>query len=99
MQLKFFHRRLPVVGDPRPVQLPDGRFKFWAFMMGATTLYTMRTRWEGEQWSSLQQRLDQFIAQDSRGGNGKNMCWVDHVEPADDSEVKNWMEGHDWIYG
>ena len=101
--VKFFHITVPVVGEPTPVLLKDGEYKFWEFI-GKTkdgeehVLTTMRTKLVDGKWRPLQERLDQFIWQDSSTIDARGMWYLDYVRPASKSEIDRWMQGHKWIY-
>ena len=101
--VKFFHRTLPIVEEPEPIRLVDGEYKFWEFVGNTRegkeqVILSIRTKLVDGKWRPLQERLDQFIWQDSSVVSAVAMAFADYVRPASKVEIDRWMQGHKWLY-
>jgi len=94
ISVDFFCFKLPIIEDPEEIIVIGERCKFWD--VGGIC---MRTRFENGGWSSLQERLDNFVAKDSGGGNGRPLCRPDliKVKAASKDQIAGWVQGHIWL--
>jgi hypothetical protein len=96
LKVKWFHRTLPVIGEARSVSMPDGDSKFWFVACphdGQKHGITMRTIGTG----TIQERLEHFLTHDA-WVLGYDMIWADHVRPATEKEISDWIKVHMWLY-
>ena len=98
MELQFFHRRIPVLGEAEPVTLDDGEYKFWYFDC-CDRGFTMRTKFVNGAWRPLQERFDEWLWHDAKTMDARPIFRLRQVIPATRALTGDWMRTHVWIYG
>lgn len=92
--MKFFHMKLPIMGQAPTVHFDDGDYKFWSiYNSKGQRCLTFR---EMLGIVTLQERLDTWLREEcSRMPEaGYKMIWADHVRPATADEVIGWAKAH-----
>ena len=93
MELQFFHRKIPVYGEPEPVVLGDTECKFWWFDCCGPG-FVMRTMKENGEWRPLQERFDEWLWKDAKAMDARPIFKLRGVFPAPKEITEGWLRLH-----
>jgi hypothetical protein len=95
MEIQFFHRKLPVLGDAPVIEFDDGAYKVWELWSNPPNEWVRQPMREKVGAVTLQERFDYFVWKEAAlVGSGRSILYAHHFRPADKDMINYWLSGH-----